>query len=454
MNRRDLLKYGAIGVAATTINAYAKSSESKSADIKTLKPKVGIGSDAPIPAAKGPRVVVVGGGWSGLSVAKYTKKFSPNADVVLVERRSEFISCPMSNLYVVGELDLEFLTHDYLQAARENKYTFFNATAVGIDKTKKILKTSNGDIKYDYLVLSPGIDYDYSPWNVDISTEQRLRTEYPAAFIPGSEHITLKNKVQNFKGGNFILTVPGGNYRCLPAPYERACLIADYFKKNKIPGKVLLLDENADITIKKEGFQSAFDELYKDYLVYVPAAKIMKINLDKKVVIASEMEDEYKFEDAAFYPHVRGGKLLEVCGVAQDTAFNKMEGNIDPFTYEVLGAENKNIFVSGDARPMGYSKSGNTSNTEGHYLGQLIAQRIADGKDIAWKSPRTVCYSSVTTKPDRAISIRAEYRFEGKTLAGFTNVELSEKWEGDEGVGNGKALKVWATSLYKDMFNA
>lgn len=451
MNRRDILKYSLISAVASTFVTSASASEPK--DV-ALKVNVGVGSAAPIPSAKGPRVVVVGGGWSGLSVAKYTKKFAPNADVVLVERRSEFISCPVSNLYVVGEVGLEFLTHDYLQAARENKYIFFNATAVGVDKTKKILKTSNGDIKYDYLVLAPGIDYDYSPWGVDLVTEQRLRTEYPAAFIPGSEHMTLKNKVQNFKGGNFILTVPGGNYRCLPAPYERACLIADYFKRNKIKGKVLLLDENPDITIKKEGFQSAFDEMYKDYLTYVPSAKIVSVDLDKKVVVASEMEDTYTFADAAFYPHVRGGKLLEVCGVAQDTAFNKMEGNIDPFTYEVVGAENKNIFVSGDARPMGYSKSGNTSNTEGHYLGQLIAQRIKDGKDIPWVSPLTVCYSEVTAKPHRAISIRAQYKFEGRTLAGFTNVELSEQWKGKVGLDNGKLLDAWAKRLYADMFNA
>ena len=134
MNRRDILKYSLISAVASTFVTSASASESKDAASKV---SVGVGSPAPIPATKGPRVVVVGGGWSGLSVAKYTKKFAPNADVVLVERRSEFISCPVSNLYVVGEVGLEFLTHDYLQAARENKYSFFNATAVDVDKTNK-----------------------------------------------------------------------------------------------------------------------------------------------------------------------------------------------------------------------------------------------------------------------------------------------------------------------------
>lgn len=452
MNRRELLKVSALSVVA----ASAVAGCGHSGDLKPMgmnaSSAVGVGSMAALPAAKGPRVVVVGGGWSGLSVAKYTKKFAPNADVVLVEQRTEFVSCPISNLYLVEAVDLEFLTHDYLQGARENNYAFFNATAIGVDKANRVLKTSNGDIKYDYLVLAPGIDYDYEPWGVDIETEQKLRTEYPAGFIPGSEHLTIKNKLADFEEGNFILTVPGGNYRCLPAPYERTCLIADYFKKNGIKGKVILLDENPDITIKKEGFHSAFNEMYKDYVEYHPNMKVMSIDLEKKKVVAGEFDDEFEFADAAFYPHVRGGKLLEVCGVAKDTAFNKMEGNIDPFTYEVIGE--KNIFVSGDARPMGYSKSGNTSNSEGHFLGKLIAERINKGTTIAWKSPLTVCYSAVSAKPNHAISVRAEYKYKGKKLAGFTNVQLSQEWRGKVGTNNGKALMEWAKGMYRDMFNA
>lgn len=444
MNRREALKLGALSVAAAAVTGTVTGCNNGP------KPMVGMGSKAPLPDAKGPRVVVIGGGWSGLSVAKYTKKFAPNADVVLVEQRTEFVSCPISNLYLVGAVDLEFLTHDYLQAARENKYTYFNAAATGVDKANKMVKTTNGDISYDYLVLAPGIDYDYSPWGVDLATEQKLRTQYPAGFMSPSEHMTIKSKLEDFEEGNFIITVPGGNYRCLPAPYERACLIADYFKKNDIDGKVLVLDANPDITIKKEGFHSAFDEMYKDYVQYVPAAAIQSIDLDNKKVIAGEFEDEYEFSDAAFYPHVRGGKLLEVCGVAKDNAFNKKEGNIDPFTYEVIGE--KNIFVSGDARPMGYSKSGNTSNSEGHYLGKLIAERINKGKDIKWKSPLTVCYSAVSAQPEHAISVRAEYKFEGKKLAGFTNVDLSQEWRGRTGINNGKALHEWAKGMYRDMF--
>ncbi len=451
-SKRKFLALSSLTLASTL---YGNESTDKSTAQAEIKSNI-----APLPDTKNPRVVVLGGGWSGLSIAKTVKDFSPQADVVLVEKRHEFISCPVSNLWLVDKVDLDYITHDYLQAARNYNYTFFNATAIGVDKKKRVLKTSEGDIAFDYLVLSPGIDYDYSRWTTDTTLITRLKQEYPAGFIPGSEHITLKNKIHNFKEGNFILTVPGGNYRCLPAPYERACIIADYFKQNKLKAKVILLDENSGITIKKKGFSSAFNELYADYLEYVPNAAITDIDLDKKVV-TTEM-DEFTFADAAFYPRIRGARILETMGFAKD-AKDMMEGNINVITYEVIGE--KNIFIAGDARPMGFSKSGNTSNTEGKYVGRLIAERINKAKAPAWEAPITLCFSAVSTIPENAIYIYTRYSFDKKDKNpnnvkfadwkkfSFADTISNENW-GKEGKVNFNSIYSWSEALYFDMFGA
>ncbi len=445
ISRRKALQFTGVIAAATAVSADAIADKPKTTK-KAEKTKTTY--KAPIADAKGPRVVVVGGGWSGLSIAKYTKIFAPDADVVLVEQRHEFISCPLSNLWLVDKVELEYLTHDYLQAARENNYTYFHATAIGLDRKNRRLETSNGNIDFDYLVFAPGIDYDYSRWTDDIAFETRLRQEYPAGFIPGSEHISLKNKVQNFKGGNFILTVPSGNYRCLPAPYERACVIADYFKQKKLKAKVILLDENNTITIKKQGFQSAFDTLYKDYIEYMPNTTINNIDLDNKIVETGF--DEISFEDAAFYPHVRGAKILENVGIAKD-AKNKLEGDINPLTYEVNGE--KNIFITGDSRPMGFSKSGNTSNTEGHFVAKLIAQRINKTKIVKWESPTTTCFSAISIAPEKAIYIYTQYAYNKKDATfSFAETISSEDWH-KNGTVNANSVYDWATALYNDMFS-
>ena len=440
ISRRDALALSGLTVASSALSANNNSNTNT---------KSTSDNKAPLPDTTNPRVVVVGGGWSGLSIAKYTKIFAPNADVILVEQRHEFTSCPLSNLWIVDKIELEYLKHDYLQAARENSYTYFHATAVDLDKKNQILKTSDGDIAYDYLVFAPGIDYDYSRWTKDIAFENRLRQEYPAGFIPGSEHITLRNKILNFKGGNFILTVPSGNYRCLPAPYERACVIADYFKQKKLDAKVILLDENNSITIKEKGFQSAFNELHSDYLKYIPGTVITNIDLDNKIVTTEF--DEFEFEDAAFYPHVRGAKILEKVGLAKD-AKNKLEAHINPLTYEAIDA--KNIFITGDSRPMGFSKSGNTSNSEGHFVASLIAQKINKTPTIKWQPPTTTCFSAVSIAPEQAIYIYTQYSYDKKTKTfDFADTLSNEDWKKD-GKVNAASIYEWATALYNDMFNA
>jgi len=449
-SKRKFLALSGAALASSLYGSEKTDTPDKQKEVKSKK--------APLPDTKKPRVVVLGGGWSGLSIAKTVKEFAPDADVILVERRQEFISCPVSNLWLVDKVDLEYITHDYLQGARNYGYTFFNATAIGVDTKKRLLKTSEGDIAFDYLALSPGIDYDYSRWTKDPALVTRLKQEYPAAFIPGSEHITLKNKIHNFKEGNFILTVPGGNYRCLPAPYERACIIADYFKQNKLKAKVILLDENNAITIKKKGFSTAFNELYADYLEYVPNAALTNIDLDKKIV-STEMED-YEFADAAFYPRVRGANILETMGFAKD-AKDMMEGHINALTYEVLGE--KDIFIAGDARPMGFSKSGNTSNTEGKYVGRVIAARVNKEKAPAWEPPITMCFSTVSTVPFSAIYIYTRYSFDKKDKDpkhvqftdwkkfSFSETISSEDWKKD-GSTDADSILSWSSALYFDMF--
>jgi NADH dehydrogenase FAD-containing subunit len=397
---------------------------------------------APLPKAKGARVVVVGAGWSGLTIAKYLKKENEKLDVVLLDSRPSFFSCPMSNLWLAGMVDLEFLSYSFLDAAKDNNYIFMTATVIDVDRGSRKVYTEQGTVAYDYLVLAPGIDYDYAAIGVkDPEATMAMQINYPAAFKPGSEHISLKRKVAEFEGGTFLLTVPSGNYRCLPGPYERACLIASVFKKNKIKGKVVLLDANPDVTIKAAGFHAAFDELYKGYLEYHKSVNITGVDPWKRRV-KSEFE-EFGFDDAAIYPRVRGAILIEQLGLTDPKSAQK-EAHIDPLKYHVVGDEH--VYVAGDARPMPFSKSGNTARTEGQHVAKVIAAH-AQGKEIAWVSPNTTCYSVVSADPMEAISVDAKYSYDGKGFA-FADVKMVEK----RSAAQGKLAMEWAKGHFRDMF--
>ncbi len=450
-NRRHFLKMSGVALAAAPAVLAAGPAAFAADQGSVAKAPAVVSRTANLPKAKGPRLVVVGGGTSGLTVAKYAKKEYPKFDVVLVEKRDMYSSCFSSNLWYPGIINLEFLAaHSFLDAAVNNGYTYFNATVIGLDRASKTVATNEGDIRYDYLVIAPGLSYDFDKIGVgDIETQTALRETYPGGFMAPTEHVTIRRKIQEFEGGTFVQTVPSGNYRCLPAPYERACMIASVIKRNKLKAKLLVLDANPDITIKAEGFHAAFNELYKDIIEYHKDAAVKGVDLANRV-IKTEFDD-VKFDDAAIYPNVRGSTLIEQLGLlAPSNKSNQKEANIDIRFYNLIG--DPHVYVSGDSRPHPYSKSGNTANSEGHYVAKVLAAR-AQGKEISWASPETICYSMVNADPQEAISVDARYVYDPKkdVITGFSpDTKVFIKRD----AAKGAATLEWARGIYRDLFNA
>ena len=58
--------------------------------LASAAPAVVSGKSSFIPRrGKGPRIVICGGGWGGLSAARYLREWIPQADVILVDRKPE-----------------------------------------------------------------------------------------------------------------------------------------------------------------------------------------------------------------------------------------------------------------------------------------------------------------------------------------------------------------------------
>ncbi len=395
---------------------------------------------ADLPAATGPRCVVVGGGVSGLTMARALKKANPKFDVVMVEPNATYFSCVLSNLWLADLLDLKALVYSFCDAAKDGNYTWLQGKLIDLDRDAKRAYTSEGYIDYKYIVIAPGIDYNYASVGIkDPAMAEMCAMNYPAAFKPGSEHLTLKKKLEGFEGGTFVSTVPTGNYRCLPGPYERACMIAAYFQKNKIKGKIILLDPGEKpFAPLATGFLAAFSELYKDVLEYKPSTDIKSVDPIKKTVTTEF--DTIKFEDATIYPRNRASKIIEQLGL-HDPKSPQLEADINVYTYACKG--DNTCYVTGDARPMGMSKSANTANTEAHYVARRIAAREA-GKEIEWESPTTLCFAPTNAYPEEAVMVQAKYKKDG---FGFTDVTLDNK----RSESTAKAGREWYKGLVRDM---
>ena len=106
-----------------------------------------------------PKLVVIGGGPGGGTVARYVNKESAGAiDVTLIEPLKNYTTCFFSNLYVGGFRSFKSITHTYDKVSKEGVKVVHEAAA-SIDRDKRQVVLAGGRrIPYDRLVVAPGID--------------------------------------------------------------------------------------------------------------------------------------------------------------------------------------------------------------------------------------------------------------------------------------------------------
>ncbi|MFC3197359.1 NAD(P)/FAD-dependent oxidoreductase [Parapedobacter deserti] len=102
-----------------------------------------------------PRVVIIGGGFGGIEVAKGLK--NKEVDVLLLDRNNHHTFQPLLYQVATGTLDAPSIAFPLRKMFRKQEnFTFRIADVRGIDTTNKLLDTDIGPIRYDYLVIATG----------------------------------------------------------------------------------------------------------------------------------------------------------------------------------------------------------------------------------------------------------------------------------------------------------
>jgi sulfide dehydrogenase [flavocytochrome c] flavoprotein subunit len=322
------------------------------------------------------RIVVVGGGFGGATAAKYLKIADPGLDVTLVERNKQFGSCPLSNEVISGHGKYEGLLAGYDGLMKRGVNVMFD-DAVAVDPAGKSVKLKSGKtLKYDFLVLSPGIDFNWKA--IDGYTEELANTTHPHAYKAGPQTLALKKQVESMKDGEvFLLSVPPGPFRCPPGPYERASQIASYFKHHgKGKCKILIADAN-DSFSKKGLFEQAWKMHYPGMIEWVAGASGGKVvKFDAKSNTASSDFNDFKGAVVNIIPPHHAGLIAMNTGLTNDKGWC----TVDMLTME--STKQKDIFVVGDSTihgdlPVyGAPKSAHMANTQAKVAVSNILARI------------------------------------------------------------------------------
>jgi sulfite dehydrogenase len=389
------------------------------------------------------RVIIIGGGYGGATAARYIRMWSERRiEVFLIERNTQFVSCPLSNLVLGGSRTIESLTMGYdglramgVQVLRDE------VTGINVERKRVQLKRIE-DLPYDRLVVAPGIDfmYDQLP-GLNAEAQKTILHAWKA----GPETVALRKQLEAMRdGGVYILSIPKAPYRCPPGPYERACQVASYFKQAKPKSKVLILDGNEDIVSKKGLFLAAWNDLYKGIIEYRPNQEAKDVDA-RGMAVKTEF-DSFKGDVINVVPPMRAGLVAAQAKLI--TANNRWCGVNWQTTESVAVA---GIHVIGDATlsAPAMPKSGSMANNQAKIAASAIVAMMT-GK-VMNPDPiiNNTCYSYVSDS--EAMHVTSVHRWEAaqKTLvtvpgSGGVSAQRSQL---EKQYADGWAKSIWADSL-------
>lgn len=462
MNRRDALKLGAVSVAAVATTTISGCANTGTASVATT---------AKLLAHH--KVLIIGGGIGGLTVANNLKKIDKDFDVCIIEKNDTFMACPGSNTYLgkLEGMELSTFMFDYAQPTEKYGYTFIKSEVTSIDRASKTVTTAAGVIGYDILVLSPGIAYNYEGQFPTWSKEQigKVARSCPAAMIPGAEHIALERKLTNMDDGDVIITIPHGKYRCPPAPFERAAMIAEYMEKEDIDGKVIILNPNNKFA-KAAAFKESWKEIYGERIVHMDFCEIDSVDTDGKTIhFTQTVPTDKKDEDGdVIMKKVKKSHKYEVCNLIVDhkanpvvqmatlkttsDAFHKVKMN--GCSFQTL--TDKNVFAVGDVVGHAIPPSGQTAVWSGKQCAMEIAHRLY-GKEytlsVKTKTLKAVnvCFSMVGGSPEEGIMVTHDFSWTGSVIKGKGHVPKASSGK-YRSKATAKSLRDWYRGLTSDLF--
>ena len=391
------------------------------------------------------RVLVVGGGWGGATAAKYIRLFSDGAiDVTLVEPNRQFVSCPISNLVLSGTRSMADISHGYGGLSGAHGVRVVHDSVSAIDPVKKLASLAGGgSIAYDKLVLAPGIDMVWGGVEGLQAAEADGRILH--AWKAGPQTLALRRQLEAMPdGGTYAIAIPEAPYRCPPGPYERASMVAAYFKRAKPRSKVLILDANPDVTSKGPLFKKAWSELYPGMIEYRGQHKAVAVDAASRTV-KFEVQPDVRADVLNVLPPMRAGELALKTGLANA---NGRWCHVNFQTFESTAA--KDIHVIGDAIQIAPAmpKSGHMANGHAKVAAAAIVAELR-GLEV---NPRPMltntCYSFVGDSESIHVASVHEYVVADKT---FKAVAGSGGVSAVRSQAEASYAMSWARNIWNDM---
>jgi len=363
---------------------------------------------APSVAAQArPRVVIVGGGAGGASAARLLAATGA-LEVTLIERDPRYLALFASNPVLGGLSPLDTLLHGYDGLARAG-VRLVPEGAARIDRERRtVVLAGGGRLGYDRLVLAPGIALDYGSvpgWS------RAAAAVMPHAWAGRDQFEILKARLEQVPdGGLIVILAPPNPYRCPPAPYERASMMAHRLKTTgRGNAKIMIVDPKPKFSMQGL-FQEGWERHYPGMVEWMApdiSEGVREVDPATGTVVTGF--ETYRNADLVnVIPTQRAAAIAAEAGLTDASGWCPVEASSFASTLDPA------VFVLGDAAIAGdMPKSAYAAHSQAQVAARAIAAQLI-GTDAGPAHYASICWSLLTA--DNAVKVSGFYGPEGGAI--------------------------------------
>ncbi|MEY2699306.1 MAG: hypothetical protein RIQ52_61 [Pseudomonadota bacterium] len=391
--------------------------------------------------SKKARILIVGGGYGGVTTARYLKRHLPDAAITIIERNPIHVACPASNLVIAGWRPYITLFSHYDNLARLG-IRIIHTSITSIDAARRLVELDSGEkLPFDRLVMAPGIQLD---WNAIPGTENGRHQQLAHAWIAGHQTLLMQRMITSLPaGGTLIMTIPPSPYRCPPGPYERASLIASRLRITNPRAKILLIDGKKSFS-KQRGFMAAWDELYPGMIEWISLEQEGPLDhIDISTQTVHTAFGRHRADVLNVIPPQRASQLAAANGLTDASGWCPVD------TADFSSTLAPDIHVIGDACQAGpMPKSAFAANTQAKVCAAAISASMHD-QPLTPTPLINHCYSLVS--PQQAISITGIYLHDNEQHQ-LKTISLTESTRSDDRTAEANQTYQWYEHFRQDCF--
>ncbi|MBX7173379.1 MAG: NAD(P)/FAD-dependent oxidoreductase [Pyrinomonadaceae bacterium] len=301
------------------------------------------------------KIVIVGGGTAGITVAaKIAGKFS-NGEIAIIEPSTKHYYQPLWTLVGGGAVRKESTERneqDYIPRGVEwvkDKVTEFQPE-------QNYVLTEKGDrISYDFMVVCPGIQLN---WDAVKGLKETVGQNGVCSNYSYQTVDSTWENIQNLKSGTAIFTQPTTPIKCGGAPQKIAYLAEDYFRQNGVRDKInikfitgtptIFTSPHYAPTLTKHCADTGIETGFKQNLT--------EIRADEKKAVFTNVETGE--ETVLSYDMIHVTPPMSAPDFVKKSSLVNEAGWIDVDKETLQHNKYKNIFSLGDASSLPTSKTG------------------------------------------------------------------------------------------------